>query len=131
MDTKKTEINVITTQRIKQSVLRNYVLENYNFKCAICNINRKDLLICSHIVPWAIDKTNRLNPANAICFCVLHDKLFDRYYFSLDEKYDFVFGRRADSSVKKLFKGFKFKKPNSYAPDIGLLKQHTERMNDF
>nr|WP_245747947.1 HNH endonuclease [Formivibrio citricus] len=36
------------------------------------------LLVASHIVPWAKDEKNRLNPANGLCLSSLHDKAFDR-----------------------------------------------------
>ena len=81
----KTEIEVNTTRRIGQDKLRKYILDIYEHRCALCDIDKDDLLICSHIVPWGIDEKNRLNPQNAICLCAQHDKLFDKGYFSLDE----------------------------------------------
>lgn len=119
-----TEISTETKRRIGQDTLRDYILENYNHECAICNINKDDLLVCSHIVPWSIDKKNRLNPQNAICLCALHDKLFDRGYFSLSENYKLIFGRKADEHIKKMLAKSKFKMPNENYPDINLLQKH-------
>ena len=35
------------------------------------------LLIASHIIPWGVDKSNRLNPRNGLCLSALHDRAFD------------------------------------------------------
>lgn len=123
-DITTTEINTITKNRINQSALRNFVLSNYNNRCALCEIDKPDLLVCSHIKPWAIDSENRLNPSNAICLCVLHDKLFDRGYFSLDRYYRIIFGSRADQSIRKLFEGLNFRVPANYPPDFEFLNYH-------
>jgi len=37
-----------------------------------------ELLIASHIIPWARDDKNRMNPANGLCLNALHDKAFDK-----------------------------------------------------
>lgn len=124
IDISKTELTAITKIRISQNVLRDYVLNNYENKCSLCDIDKKDLLVCSHIKSWAVDIDNRLNPANAICFCVLHDKLFDRGYFSLDDNYNIVFGDKADEKIKSYFNGLSFRKPTSDEPDIEFLKYH-------
>jgi len=119
-----TEKDTKTKARIYQSVLRNAVLNYYNNECSLCNINKSDLLVCSHIIPWNVDKENRLNPSNAICFCVLHDKLFDKGYFSLDKDYNIIFGSKADVQIKNLMKGLRFKVPLYYKPDPFFLDYH-------
>lgn len=128
VNSENTEITAKTKIRINQSVLREYVLSLYNNECALCNINKSDLLICSHIKPWSIDDENRLNPSNAICFCVLHDKLFDKGYFSIDNNYRIIFGAKADSQIKGLMKGLRFKKPTDYLPDTSFLNYHYDEI---
>ena len=124
VNSENTEITAKTKNRINQSVLREFVLNLYNNECALCEINKPDLLVCSHIKPWKVDEENRLNPRNAICFCVLHDKLFDKGYFSLDKDYKIIFGSKADSQIKRLLEGLNFKVPLNYKPDISFLKFH-------
>lgn len=119
-----TEITVLTKQRVGQDKLRDYILQIYSHKCALCEINKDDLLICSHIMSWKIDKNNRLNPKNAICLCALHDKLFDKGYFSLDEEYEIIFSPKADDMIKSLLRDAKFREPSQDSPDITLLKRH-------
>lgn len=110
--------------RAYQNKLRQIVLDNYNYTCAICEINKTDLLVCSHIKPWNVDKEERLNLRNAICLCVLHDKMFDKGYFSLDSEYNIIFGKKADEQIKKLLINLKFKKPKINEPDETFLDFH-------
>ena len=122
--TDDTEITVETKQRIGQDKLREYILSVYEHRCALCDIDKDDLLICSHIVPWKVDEQNRLNPKNAICFCSLHDKLFDKGYFSLDENYEIKLGAKADNLIVNILEGANFREPLENLPDIELLKIH-------
>ncbi|KMT22311.1 HNH endonuclease [Clostridium cylindrosporum] len=119
-----TEITVETKQRVGQDKLRNYILDIYEHKCALCDIDKDDLLICSHIIPWRVDEQNRLNPKNAICLCAQHDKLFDKGYFSLDENYKIIFGMKADDIIINLLKDANFREPLQDSPDKELLKIH-------
>jgi hypothetical protein len=119
-----TELLTQTKIRINQSILRRIVLHNYNYACALCELDKQDLLICSHIKPWAIDSENRLNPSNAICLCALHDSLFDKGYFSLDGNYQLIFGPKADTMIKNLLRGKRFKLPTDSPPDTGFLEYH-------
>ncbi|MEZ4802687.1 MAG: HNH endonuclease [Gelidibacter sp.] len=110
--------------RAYQNKLRQIVLDNYSYTCAICEINKTDLLICSHIKPWNVDKEERLNLRNAICLCVLHDKMFDKGYFSLDSEYNIILGKKSDEQIKKLLADLKFKKPKINEPDKLFLDFH-------
>lgn len=64
--------------RVKQSFFRKAVLSSYESRCCMTGISHPKLLIASHIVPWAKDEHNRLNPANGLCLSTLHDKAFDQ-----------------------------------------------------
>ena len=73
------EKETVIKQRVNHSVFRTMILQNYENQCAITGINVPDLLIASHIIPWA-DSTaeQRLAPENGICLSALYDKAFDR-----------------------------------------------------
>jgi HNH endonuclease len=60
-----------------QEALRRRLLKVYGHRCALCDTRLRELLIASHIVPWAQDPRNRCNPRNAILLCRSHDALFD------------------------------------------------------
>ncbi|HKQ22183.1 MAG TPA: HNH endonuclease [Nitrososphaeraceae archaeon] len=86
-----------------QTSFRKNVIRNYNQKCAICDIDREDLLEASHIIPVNNQKLAGLLE-NGICFCVLHHAMFDRGYFSLDEKYRVIISKnkKIDNEFIKL-----------------------------
>lgn len=67
----------LATVRVGQDFFRRSVLSAYNYHCCISGLAIPQLLVASHIVPWRLDYANRLNPRNALCLSVLHDKAFD------------------------------------------------------
>jgi putative restriction endonuclease len=71
--------------RQKQSLFRKRVLTNFSKRCCLSGIGETNLLIASHIVPWAEGKNSRLDPRNGLCLFVLYDGLFDNGYFSLSD----------------------------------------------
>lgn len=71
--------------RQKQSVFRNKVLSNFEHQCCLSDTVEEDLLIASHIIPWAERIQTRLDPANGLCLSYIYDKLFDGGYFSLEQ----------------------------------------------
>lgn len=77
------EKDVVIKQRINQNSFRAIILANYDERCAISGLCIPQLLIASHIVPWADDINNRLNPTNGICLSPLYDKAFDKGYISI------------------------------------------------
>lgn len=68
---------VQSTTRIGQNFFRRSVLSAYNYRCCITGLSVPKLLVASHIIPWRVDSTNRLNPRNGLCLSMLHDKAFD------------------------------------------------------
>jgi len=66
-----------TKVRIGQGFFRQSVLANYQYKCCMSGLSDPRLLVASHIVPWAKDENNRLNPGNGLCLSALHDRAFD------------------------------------------------------
>lgn len=63
--------------RVNQALFRKIVLATYNNSCCITGLAQPELLIASHIVPWSMNETIRLNPTNGLCLNALHDKAFD------------------------------------------------------
>lgn len=75
---------VLTKMRINQSVFRDSLINRYSH-CCLCDINNEDLLIASHIKPWAKSSDNeKLDVNNGLLLCPNHDKLFDKGYISFD-----------------------------------------------
>ena len=60
-----------------QDRFRKLLLNVYGRRCALCDTRYPNLLVASHIIPWAQDSKNRLNPRNGILLCRLHDAAYE------------------------------------------------------
>jgi len=76
--------------RVNQNVFRQIVIANYSGKCAVSGIDIPDLLVASHIIPWAKNEEERLNPENGICLSPLYDKAYDKGYIGINEKFEIL-----------------------------------------
>lgn len=80
------EKEAIVKTRINQDKFRAGLLER-DKKCCLCGVDNPDLLIASHIKPWAkSDKHEKLDIGNGLLLCPNHDKLFDPGFISFDSK---------------------------------------------
>ncbi len=77
------ERDAIVRVRVNQSFFRVAVLTAYSHRCCISGIAVPELLNASHIVPWATDTTNRVNPRNGLCLNVLLDRAYDRGFLTV------------------------------------------------
>ena len=69
--------------RTKQAFFRRAVVSSYKARCCMSGLGVPELLIASHIVPWKIDRSNRLNPRNGLCLSALHDRAFDKGFITV------------------------------------------------
>lgn len=69
-----------------QSTFRNNLFVEFDSKCAICEINKKDLLYASHILQYSKcpSVTEMIDYNNGLLLCANHDKLFDKGLISFD-----------------------------------------------
>jgi putative restriction endonuclease len=74
----------IVNIRTKQYQFRTELLNIYDGKCCLTGIGSKELLIASHIKPWAIDKDHRTDPRNGLLLNALLDRAFDQGLFTVD-----------------------------------------------
>lgn len=98
--TGETKVREVKT-RVNQNVFRQIVLANYNGKCALTGIDLSELLVASHIIPWAENEHERLNPENGICLSSLYDKAFDRGLISFTNEKQVIFSIRLRNNVGK------------------------------
>ena len=122
--------------RVNQNVFRQIVLANYSTKCAITGIDIPDLLVASHIIPWAKREEERLNPENGICLSALYDKAYDKGYIGITEKFEIILS----TSLKKKSKsdyhskyfaslaGAKITLPKKYYPKKKFLQYHMDEI---
>lgn len=73
----KTRLATVSV-RVNQARFRKTVLVGYNATCCISGLRHEKLVIASHIIPWAEDTKNRLNPKNGLCLSALHDRAYDQ-----------------------------------------------------
>jgi hypothetical protein len=68
----------VKTRGSAQRAFAEAVKTNYGYQCAITGIETKDFLVASHIVPWSVDQSVRLDPSNGICLSLLVDRAFEK-----------------------------------------------------
>lgn len=93
LDETKLGVEVIRSvkTRVNQSFFRTVITSIYSNKCAVSSIDLPELLIASHIIPWAANEKERLNPSNGICLSPLYDKVFDKGLMTLTDDYKIIF----------------------------------------
>ncbi|MBS1536195.1 MAG: HNH endonuclease [Bacteroidetes bacterium] len=131
----KEKIRLIKT-RVNQSFFRDSILGIYNGKCCITGLGISKLLIASHIVPWADDSKNRLNPENGLCLNSIHDKAFDEGLITVTTDYKVKLSKaildfQKEEIIKKFFKefeGLKITMPERYFPNKEFLEYHNSKI---
>ena len=122
--------------RVNQSFFRSRILSAYNFRCCVTGLTVQPLLNASHIIPWAEDEKNRLNPRNGLCLNALHDRAFDRHLMWIEESFTIRFSpelHKISSSPMETvnwltsFDGSQLLLPKKFAPDPEFLKRHVEK----
>ncbi len=129
----------ITKRRKGQDYFRHMILANYGGRCALTGIGIPQLLLASHIIPWAdtSHKKDRLNPCNGICLSALYDNAFDKGLITISpddytvcissalreyesqEYYNQYFGS---------INGQKMVLPREFQPDCDFLAYHREHV---
>lgn len=132
----ETDAQQLVKSRLKQGFFREIVLASYNNVCAITGLPLPELLVASHIKPWAEDKANRLNPTNGICLNALHDKAFDKGLLTITNDYKvkvskYINDFEKEPSVVSLVKDFDGKEiilPNRFLPASEFLEYHNNHI---
>lgn len=75
----------IVKSRIGQGEYRERLLKKYNNECIITHIKIPEVLIASHIKPWAVsNNSERVNSNNGFILSATYDRLFDRGLISFE-----------------------------------------------
>lgn len=120
--------------RVNQNVFRQIVVANYSGKCAITGIDIPELLFASHIIPWAKNEEERLNPENGICLSALYDKAFDKGLIAINERFELLISSDLKKKNKheyypKFFSHLENEKiilPQKYLPNKEFLQFHLD-----
>lgn len=121
--------------RLAQNAFRSDILRNYDHTCAITGIDIDELLIASHIVPWAVSSRHRLNPENGILLSALFDRAFDQGLIAINTDYTVLLAPKLKQQEHKqyyyMFKdiqGLRIKLPENYPPAREFLEFHMDEI---
>lgn len=125
----------IVQVRRNQYVFRNAVLSSYDSTCCMSGLQNDRLLIASHIIPWAEDKKNRLNPANGLCLSALHDRAYDQGLITVLPDYSIrvaekLIAQKGDTFLSDAllhYNGKSIRLPSRFQPNAEFLGQHASR----
>ena len=80
-----TERSGLVTSRVGQGAYRKRIIHRWEYKCAVTNFNKLDILIASHIVPWSkASDHERLDVNNGLLLSPTYDALFDKHLITFD-----------------------------------------------
>ena len=122
--------------RVGQYFFRLSVLTAYNNQCCITGLRFPNLLIASHIKPWANsdEKTERTNPSNGLALNPFHDKAFDKGFITIDKNYQIVISSKIkdvpmDKETQYWFMSYERRKiimPDKFLPGKQFIEFHND-----
>lgn len=123
----KTERESIILARVNQGKFRADLFEKFNGKCAVTGVDTPELLVASHILPWAkANNKQRLDPENGLLLSVHYDKLFDRGFISFDDHGKVIVSDDLKESVRDIFSLGRDQQIDVTEESKGYLKFHRE-----
>jgi len=121
----------VVRARVNQHFFRAAVLAAYEYKCCITGLAVPELLVASHIIPWACDSKQRMNPRNGLCLNALHDRAFDRRLMFFDQDLKVRFRPEIESRADRDgldwllgCEGRAIRLPQKFKPDPSLIESH-------
>lgn len=126
------EREAIVKVRINQNFFREMILSSYRNRCAVCSLPEANLLVASHIIPWSVDISLRMNPRNGICMCVLHDRAFDKGFIAIGDDYKLLISTTIkrlsnEAAVQRgflVYQGIEIRLPDRFLPDKKFIDFH-------
>lgn len=131
-NTGPTEAEQTVKVRLAQSFFRRAVLTVYQGQCCISGNPIPELLVASHILPWASHPQHRVNPRNGLCLSRLHDGAFDQGLIAFDDEYRLILSKRLTDHLTHpaicdnfaRYEGKPLKLPEKFFPDTDFLAAH-------
>jgi 5-methylcytosine-specific restriction enzyme A len=97
-----TERKGLVTSRVGQGAYRKRIIHRWEYKCAVTGFDKLDVLIASHIVPWASSNDQeRLDIHNGILLSPTYDGLFDRCLISFENNGRIILSDAIDFNAYK------------------------------
>ena len=122
--------------RLAQNFFRRTVLAAYHGCCCVSDNPVPELLIASHILPWAAFPEHRANPSNGLCLSHIHDAAFDKGLITFDETRALVLSKRLKDYLPNeairvnfaSYEGSALRVPEKFFPDEKFLAHHRENI---
>ncbi len=120
------------TVRRHQRFFRDEVNAAYGGRCAVTGLDVPELLVASHIIPWAVDRERRTDATNGLLLNALLDRAFDRGLISFDDARRLLCAKslkkRKNDARRQLLdhEGAALRSPERAAPDLSALRWHRE-----
>ena len=115
---------------------RKAVMSAYEGRCCISGLTVPQMLIASHIKPYAVSDraTERANPANGLCLNAFYDRAFDQGLMTVLPDLTILVSKQVkDAYTEEAAKtwlysveGKKIERPARFAPRKDLLEYHNE-----
>ena len=118
--------------RLMQAFFRRSVLAAYGAACCMTGTTVEELLVASHILPWARFPDRRVDPRNGLCLAAHYDRAFDRGLITFDGELRLTLSAelrrcRGDGFIAQEFvrrEGMPMRVPERFAPDREYLAYH-------
>ncbi len=95
-----TERSGLVTSRVGQGAYRKRIIHRWEYKCAVTNFNKLDILIASHIVPWSkATDHERLDVNNGLLLSPTYDALFDKHLVTFDNNGKIILSNKIEFSA--------------------------------
>jgi predicted restriction endonuclease len=118
--------------RVGHSALRRLTLANYEGQCAVCDTRDPLLLVTSHVARWTDRPDARGKLSNTICFCAMHDRLFEHGYFGIqDDLRRLIVRSQFCGGAIRTWLGqctTEFQCPTRHPPMVEFLREHRSRV---
>ena len=127
------ERTALVRQRVNQRYFRHVLLEIYGGACCVTHLAVPELLVASHIKPWAACEpaTERLAASNGLLLNALHDRAFDQGLMTIDQQYRVRISprvRHGDQTDRWFwsFEGSKIALPSINRPGADFIEYHND-----
>lgn len=122
--------------RRHQRFFRQQVFSTYDGRCAVTGLDVPELLVASHIIPWAEDSSRRTDPTNGLLLNALFDRAFDVGLITFDESRRVVCSKALKTRAAKKsrlilrYEGARLRAPWRAPADDDALRWHRENCFD-
>ncbi|MBK7964243.1 MAG: HNH endonuclease [Bacteroidetes bacterium] len=96
----ETERKGLVTSRVGQGAYRKRIIHRWEYKCAVTGFDKLNVLIASHIEPWATSNDNeKLDVHNGILLSPTYDALFDRHLITFENSGKIILSDTIETSA--------------------------------